>query len=57
VLFFFLLINEILVSYEEYKQNALILLERKLIMSSVVVRLITEAASREWRSGATPTND
>ena len=57
MLFFFLLINEILVSYEEYKQNALILLERKLIMSSVVMRLITEAASREWRSGATPTND
>jgi len=57
VLFFFLLINEILVSYEEYKQNALILLERKLIMSSVVVKLITEAASHKWRSGATPTND
>lgn len=57
MLFFFLLFNEILVSYEEYKQNALILLERKLIMNSVAVRMITEAASREWWSGAMPTND
>jgi hypothetical protein len=57
VFFFFLLINGIVVSYEKLKENVLIRFERKLIMSSLVVRLTAEPASREWRSGATPTND
>jgi hypothetical protein len=56
VLSFFLLINEMLVSYEELKPNALVRFESKLIMSGVVVRLTKEPASHEWRSGATPTN-
>ncbi len=53
----FLLINGMHVSYEELKQNAVIRFENKLIMSGVVVRLTTESASREWRSGETATND
>jgi hypothetical protein len=43
--------------YEELEQNTLIHFESKLIMDGVVVKITTEPASREWRSGATPTSD
>ncbi len=43
--------------YEQLKQNALISFRIKLIMNGIIVRLTTSSASREWRSGAMPTND
>ena len=39
------------------EHKTLILLKKKVIINGVATRRTAGAARREWRSGATPTND